>query len=175
MAYGKYTLRIGALAVDLLDPQPDQIDLAAIEANLDKTLRWASNPDALSVRQHQIAVGDLAALGRATPSVEQWCRHHDDHEGIIGDITGPIKALLGLHTPVLSRMEEKLDWAIATRRGITPPTATVHASVHYFDKLAETLEWRYILDREPTPWLRPLPIWLSEDTARKFIVKYKDR
>jgi len=174
MTHRQYTLRIGRFAVDLQDPRPEQIDLEALEANLDKTLRWTSNPDALSVRQHQIATAGLAVMGKATPEVVEWCAHHDDHEGIIGDITGPIKALIALETPFFARLENKLDAAICSARGITYPTDGTRASVHYFDKLSETLEWRYVLGREPTPWLRALPIWMSEAKARAFICQHKD-
>jgi len=170
-----YTVRIGRYDVDLLNPQPEQIDLEAIAANLDKTLRWTSNPQALSVRQHQLAVGHLAEKAAAPPNVVDWCEHHDDHEGIIGDITGPIKAILAEHTPVLARMENRLDYAICVRRKANYPSAETKGMVHYFDKLCETLEWRFILCREPMPWLRQLPVWMTEAHAKCFILQYKDR
>lgn len=172
-SYGPLTLRIGRHAVDLRHPTADQIDLDALEANLDKTLRWTSHPDSLSVRQHQIGVAALAELGRASPRVIEWCRHHDDHEGIIGDITGPVLALIADETPVLARLANRLDNAICEARCISRPSAGVRQEVHFYDKLCATLEWLYVLNMERTPWCYNLPAWLDAEEARGLMIHCK--
>ena len=165
----KYALQIGSKVVDLINPMANQIDLEGIEAALDKMLRFTSNPKALSVRQHQLLTGELARMGRQTPEVVEWCEHHDDHEGVIGDITGPLKALLAWETNILALLENKLDAAICTARGITYPTDGTRASVHYYDQLAATLEWRFALGLPGEPWNRAFPHWLKEDYADKLV------
>lgn len=152
-------LQIGHHSVDLTAPTADMIDLDAIELNLWNTRRFSNNPKALVVGQHRWLVRELATLfGWGHKSeIAVWCYHHDDHEGIIGDIVGPIKHLISLNTDVIVQLEYKLDAAICERRGIPVPSAETRRKVHYFDKLAETLEWLHCLGYECQPWNLPLP------------------
>ena len=152
-------LQIGQSLVDLTAPTADMIDLDAIELNLWNTRRFSNNPKALVVGQHRWLVRELATLlgWDHKSEIAVWCYHHDDHEGIIGDIVGPIKRLISLKTDVIDQLEGKLDAAICERRGIPVPSAETRRKVHYFDKLAETLEWLHCLGYERQPWNLPVP------------------
>lgn len=174
-------LLIGEKVVDLLNPQPEQIDLTAIERALWTAHRFSNNPKALKVRQHTGLVKDLAVILKAPPRVVQWCEHHDDHEGVIGDVPGPLKSYIEHgHAPhgafngdllTLSQIETKLDWAIACARGIEPPDDDLRGLVHFYDKMAETLEWLFVLKRDPEPWNRPWSEYLTHNEAMTFVTK----
>lgn len=166
-----FSLRIGSCVVDLLDPQPEQMDLEAIWDNLTRTFRFTCAEGALAVSQHRLLVEDLARRAAEPPVIVRWAKHHDDHEGIIGDITGPIKALIKTRTNVLDAVEERLDWALCMKMGIPVPTEEERRIVHFYDKLAETLEWRYILLRDPEPWNREFPDWLCPEEAESFALR----
>lgn len=167
-------LKIGRHILDVLNPKPELIDLDAIEDALWSTRRFSGNPRALTIRQHTSLVEALALRLNAAPAVVRWCWHHDDHEGIIGDIPGPLKHFLNLaaiqgNTTTLDEIEIRLDAAICTARGIAFPDSEVRKKVHFFDKLAETLEWRFVLNEPQAIWNQPYRNWLSEDEALGFV------
>lgn len=155
-----YSLSIGdKLIRDILNPKPEEIDLAVIEKNLRVIRRFTNAEGALTVHQHRLLVHRLVATHEdpefpetCRDAVQYWSIHHDDHEGITWDITGPIKNLIGEHTDILRRVEDALDRAICFARNEAVPTEEVRRWVHYYDKLAETLEWRFAMVREPESW-----------------------
>lgn len=167
-------LKIGRHLLNVLDPKPELIDLDAIESSLWVARRFSNNPRALVVRQHTGMVEKLAIHLNAEPAVVEWCRHHDDHEGIIGDIPGPLKHFLNLaaiqgNTTTLDEIEIRLDAAICTARGIAFPDSEVRKKVHFFDKLAETLEWLFVLGEPQAIWNMPFRNWLSGEEAQGFV------
>lgn len=167
-----YALQIGVhLIQDILNPQPEEIDLAGIEANLWNTSRFSNSPNALKVRQHTWLVAELAEWREEPTEVVRWCKHHDDHEGVMGDWPGPMKHLIRQHTDVIERIENRLDWAICMKRGIPLPDAATRQTVHFYDKLAETLEWHFVMGRPIVPWNMPYRNWLNDETAYAFCVQ----
>lgn len=167
-------LKIGRHLIDLLHPLPDMIDLDAIEDALWSVRRWSGNPKALTLRQHTTLVQSLAKLLGADQPVIEWCWHHDDHEAIIGDIPGPLKhwlnvALVQAGTTTLDQIEQRLDAAICAARGIILPTDAIRRDTHFYDKLAETLEWRFVLGEPMAVWNMPFENWLTEDQAKSLI------
>ena len=167
-------LKIGGGVIDVLDPKPEHIDLDAIERNLWTAHRFSNNPDALVVRQHTVLVSRLAVRMNEPTDVTFWCQHHDDHEGIIGDIPGPLKSWLNTRLSEDGRMtlddvEFKLDTAICHRLGVAYPDKELRDRVHFYDKLAETLEWRFMLGHGPEPWNKPFLNWISEAEARRMV------
>lgn len=162
-------LQIGAGLIDLENPQQEQMDLPAIDERLSHIQRFSNDPTAFSVRTHVELAEELAIRADATKAVRQWVRHHDDHEGIMGDWPGPIKNLLRLHTPFVDDLEHRLDWALCIARGIEYPSDQLRREVHYFDKLAETLEWRWKMKRPEMFWNMRLPHWLDEMTAANMV------
>ena len=163
-------LKIGEHLLDLLDPKPELIDLPAIEQRLWTVRRFSGCPKALVIRQHTGLVSKLALMMGEPFEVVRWCEHHDDHEGIIGDIPGPLKSYIEKATigtfRSLSDIELGLDHAICAARKIAPPTAEIRQRVHFYDKLAETLEWRFVLGEPVAPWNKPFENWMNETRAR---------
>ena len=161
------TLKIGRHLLDLTDPKPELIDLHAIERSLWTARRFSNNPDSLLVRQHTALVLACAMRIGAPKEVLVWCSYHDDHEGIIGDIPGPLKHFIEQAFPGFAAMELGLDHAICDARKIARPTHDIRQQVHFFDKFAETLEWRFVMDQPEAMWNKPVHNWIAEDECRK--------
>ena len=153
-----YCLQVGdSLIRDIMNPSPGQIDLQAIEDRLRVMRRWSNDPRALTVHQHRNLVKLLAKEMGESESVLDWCEHHDDHEAITGDIPGPIKAIVYRETDVLARIEDGLDRAICSARGVRFPDREVRDRVHRYDKASETIEWLWVFGNEPAGWNHKLP------------------
>lgn len=172
------TLKIGAHMLDLLNPDPGHIDLGAIDRALWCARRFSGNPRALVVRQHTWLVSRIARLMGEPAEVVQWCDYHDDHEGIIGDIPGPLKHYINHVMSMtaltsLDDIEVGLDRVIAAARGIAPPTEEARRIVHFYDKMAETLEWVFVIGEPQAEWNRPFERWLDPHTARAFAEEAK--
>ena len=165
-------LKIGSFSLDVLNPDPLKIDLAQIERNLWTVHRFSNNPQALVVRQHTKLVSKLAVKMKEPVDVVDWCKHHDDHEGIIGDIPGPLKSWLNTRMifPTMDDLEEGLDRAICSARSSAYPDQELRRRVHFYDKLAETLEWLFVLGEPRADWNKPFENWISEAEARRMIV-----
>lgn len=167
-----YGLKIGnGFIRDLLNPKPEELDLLAIDARLRVTRRFTNNPVALTIWQHVHLVPMIAEKVRAHPQrlhreVMDWSRHHDDHEGIIGDTPGPLKNLISKHSPILNTVEAGLDQVICARRGIGFPSKAVKEFVHGYDKIAETIEWHYVLGEPLEDWNWPIHETLEEPWIR---------
>lgn len=155
---------------NLLDPKPEEIDLSAVYENMQTQYRYSNCPRALKISQHVWVVRRLYELDCAgqgitpDPAVVDWCEHHDDHEGIIGDTIDPLKQIVCQRTPVLIEIETKLDVAICQARGVEYPSFEVRQAVRPYDKLAATIEWLYCLHRPSRPWHSAIPAWLSVPT-----------
>ena len=159
---------------DLMNPRPEELDLAAIKERLMRTKRFTNNPRALSVYEHTIIVEQIAMTLMQHPKelhgpVTFWCRHHDTHEGIIGDIPGPLKTLIQQHTSILDVIEAGIDQALCARLAHPAPTNEVRAIVHDYDKMAETLEWVHVLGEPLEPWNYPLDPKLTPELCKGLI------
>ena len=160
----KYSLTVGTKRIrDIQHPKPNEIDLDEIEVRLKCIHRFSNNPKALTVHQHRHLVAALAKDGGASEPVIDWCLHHDDHEAIIGDIPGPLKALIHQRTSELIKIEWGLDNAICmARTGHPSPGTEIRKKVHIFDKMAETIEWIHVLGRDPEGWNAVVPFFDSK-------------
>jgi hypothetical protein len=169
-----YAIQVGdRLIPDLFNARPEDIDLDGIETRLWTAHRFSNDPAALKIRQHAWLVREIARIDQQPEDVQRWAYHHDDHEGVTGDQPGPLKALMRFQwdsvrcaagmahmADPITRIEESLDAAICRARGFEPPSKAVRAAVHVYDKLAETIEWRLLLNRPAAPWNRALPRWM---------------
>lgn len=170
-----FGLKIGEGFIrDLMNPKPEELDLEAIKRRLMATRRFTNNPRALTVYQHTLVVDQIARTlmqhpGELHDDVLFWCRHHDTHEGIIGDIPGPLKTLISQHTPILDVIEGGIDQAICAKLGRRPPSGEVRAIVHDYDKMAESIEWVYVLEEQPEPWNYPIDLKLTPGLIRRFL------
>ena len=87
--------------LDLLDPDPKDIDIGDIAHGLARVARWNGQTlgaHALSVAQHVLIVEDIA-LDRNQDWPSVWRRAallHDAAEYVIGDLISPFKTAIGL-------------------------------------------------------------------------------
>ena len=122
--------------LDLLQPSPDDIDIADIAHGLARVARWNGQTlgrHALSVAQHCLIVEEIA---RDTAPAGGWPRAHalaallhDAPEYVVGDLISPFKAAIGLD---YKAFEQRLLEAVHTRFGLPaqPPAAIVHHIKH---------------------------------------------
>lgn len=87
--------------LDLLDPQPGDIEIADIAHGLARVARWngqTTGEHAFSVAQHSLLVVTIAA--QAAPDAPRpfllAALLHDAPEYVIGDLISPFKAVLGV-------------------------------------------------------------------------------
>lgn len=172
--FGRYVSRLGEHDIDLMHPDPQTIDLDALDAKLAAIRRYGGEPEALTVMQHVNLVlllidkdrKDRIQGGVLKENVRRWAAHHDDHEAIIGDIINPVKQLVAQQSDALYNMERRIDLAICKARRIPTPTPEVMSWVHDYDILASTLEWRFVLGRPEEPWNSTLSQGLIEQADK---------
>ncbi|MGE3710688.1 MAG: hydrolase [Hyphomicrobiaceae bacterium] len=106
--------------LDLLAPDPADVDIADIAHGLARVARWngqTTGPHAFSVAQHSLVVE--AIFARAQPEQEKrWqlaALLHDAPEYVIGDLISPFKAAIGLD---YKAFEIRLLGAIHERFGL---------------------------------------------------------
>lgn len=154
---------------DLSRATAADIDLDMVERKLWNIRRFQGHPDALCVRPHTLLVQHLAIRDDAIEPVVEWCLYHDDHESLIGDINGLVVNQINKETDYLSALANHLDRCICEARGIAYPTLSIRKQVHFYDKLAESLECKFGLGWPPfkgnphPAW----PDWLDHGAAKR--------
>lgn len=138
------TMPSGAV-VDLRNPDPATIELEDIATSIAKLCRFAghvSHP--YSVAEHCVLVGDLVAEMGGSPEEIQAALVHDGHEGYVGDVIAPVRAMLG---PEFDSMTDRLDRAIGERFGLDPAS--------FSSPLVERADhWARIIESDMlAPWL----------------------
>ena len=102
--------------IDLLNPQPSDIDLVEIANGLSRIYRWGGQTlRPISVLEHSLVVAALADRNAELPALL-----HDAHEYIVGDISRPVEAALAQSIGwkfryALLSIRGRVDVAIATR------------------------------------------------------------
>ena len=105
----------GGRYLDLLDPQPADIDVYRMCRVLAGIPRWSGQPDTpWSVGQHSLVVGKIVQSRFRDPRLTLAALLHDGHEYATGDINTPLKRLLG---PAIVAIQSGLDAAICDRVG----------------------------------------------------------
>lgn len=129
--------------LDLLDPQPADIEIEDIAHGLARLARWngqTQGPHAFSVAQHVIIVEEIAsALNPDWPA--RWrlaALLHDAPEYVIGDLISPFKTAIGLD---YKAFELKLLDAIHMRFDLPAPLpAEVAHEIKRADRIAAFYE-----------------------------------
>lgn len=139
-------------ALDLLYPQPEQIDLRDIAHALSMQCRFNGHtPKHYSVAEHSVLVSSTVPLGLSAAGL-----FHDAAEAYIGDMVSPLKraiSIIGDVNPV-DDIEAKIYGVIAQRFGIDVQD---FASPHVKEADIRVL----ILERDaffrdpPRPWSLP--------------------
>jgi hypothetical protein len=124
--------------LDLLAPDPADIEISDIAHGLARVARWNGQTvgeHAFSVAQHCLLVEEIAAaldpgldrVGRLTALL------HDAPEYVIGDLISPFKSAIGLD---YKSFEQRLLSAIHVRFGLPPVSAALAALVKSADRVA---------------------------------------
>lgn len=129
--------------LDLLDPQPADIEIQDIAHGLARVSRWngqTTGPHAFSVAQHSVLVEHIAAVLNPDWGA-RWrlaALLHDAPEYVIGDLISPFKAAIGLD---YKAFEQRLLHAIHRRFGLEPVLpAQVTAAIKHADRIAAYYE-----------------------------------
>lgn len=129
--------------LDLLDPQPADIEIEDIAHGLARVARWNGQTlgaHAFSVAQHVLIVEDVtAALEPDWPSAWRLgSLLHDAPEYVIGDLISPFKTAIGLD---YKAFETRLLAAIHRRFGLPPELPNeVSAAIKRGDRIAAYFE-----------------------------------
>ena len=126
---------------DLLDPQPDMIDIMDIAHGLANECRFAGQCVAFySVAQHSVAASKIVA-----PEFALEALLHDASEAYLKDIPSPLKALL----PDYKKIEERLEGVIRARYGLPEAQS---AAVTDADRIMLATERRDLMPKDNTDW-----------------------
>lgn len=130
--------------VNLLDPDPETIDLRDIELGMSRIVRYnGQTKDAITIGEHCVRLADWYCW----LDLEIHLLLHDAAEAYIGDIVSPLKALL----PTVKEIESKLISAIYVKFGLTEPDwKHIHAiEAEYFDDEFRAAQLGITVNRDP--------------------------
>ncbi len=146
-------------AVDLMDPKPETISPGDIAGSLALQCRWGGHTKSFfSVAQHCVHVAEVVVLLAQTEGYPDELVSklriaavlHDAHEAYTGDISTPVKRVLG---PAVADLERRLDSAIAERFGIDPDMMR-HEIVKEADRILLVTEYRDLMPQHANiAWL----------------------
>lgn len=128
--------------LDLLDPSPQDIEIADIAHGLARVARWngqTAGPHVFSVAQHSLLVEGVGRhLGPACTAAEGLeFLLHDAPEYVVGDIISPLKAAIG---DAYRGVEKRLLGAVRQRFGLTAPPPALARRVKRADQVAAHVE-----------------------------------
>lgn len=128
--------------LDLLSPQPEDIEIEDIAHGLARVARWNGQTKgeyAFSVAQHSLIVTDILADIQPGFGPQQLCAGllHDAAEYVIGDLISPFKAAIGLD---YKAFENRLLKAIHCRFALDNVDAAVAAEIKHADRIAAYYE-----------------------------------
>lgn len=118
--------------INLLNPQPDEIDIVDIATGLSRIVRFSGQ------RPHCVTVAQHCIFGSWKVQEEHALAFllHDASEAYLGDIHGPLKPFL----PDYCAIEERLQRVICEKYGVVFPFAE---AVHKMDELLRKHEDNY--------------------------------
>lgn len=178
--------------LDLLDPDPADIEIEDIAHGLARVARWNGQtvgPHAFSVAQHALTVEMIARDGR-TDWTETWrlaALLHDAAEYVVGDLISPFKTAIGLD---YKAFENRLMTAVHIRFGLPEVLPDdVRAHIKHADTIAAYYEATRLagfmeaeaetffgqpggLSYETTGVLEALEPWPAEQAQRSFLRCY---
>ena len=113
----------GARAIDLVDPDLGEIDVADIAHHLSLINRYSGATERpYSVAQHCVLVAHSLALAKCSREIQFAGLVHDAAEAYLGDITSPVKRRLNsLCAGIVDMLEEPVESAIARKLGAIYP------------------------------------------------------
>ena len=164
---------VGGRRFDLVAPDPDSIDIRDIATALSHLGRFTGHTtDFYTVAQHSCLACDAAS-----PVAKPWALMHDAAEAFIGDVSTPLKVLLG---ETYRAVERRVVDAICLRYRLAIHPA-VQDEVRQIDRRLLVTERNRFLAPPPVPWsedddgVEPLQIasgltpWPPEKARRHFL------
>lgn len=138
--------------LDLLAPQPEDIEIEDIAHGLARVARWNGQTigdHAFSVAQHSLVVADIVRALEPQFGARELCAAllHDAPEYVVGDLISPFKAAIGLN---YKAFEQKLLAAIYDRFGLGRMDAYVVSAIKRADTVAAYYEAISLAGFEPT-------------------------
>lgn len=128
--------------INLLTPDPDDIHIMDISTHLSRMCRFGGAPfEFYSVAEHSVLVSYLLEYDRHEPLIQLYGLLHDAHEAYIGDITTPVKRLLGASYPSL---RDGMDVAIANRFAL-PKDFSSYVPIHEADLKMLAIEVHHLM------------------------------
>lgn len=169
-------------ALDLLDPQPDDIDIEEIGRSLGYQCRYAGGVRRFySVAEHSVLIADY--LWEHGPDMALAGLLHDAAEAYTGDITWPMQAILwGASSEARAAykaVQSRIDALIAGRARLDVALLQ--------DPMVKAADLRILLDERaalltpaPRPWdieeMEPLGVritgWGPEEAGRRWLATY---
>lgn len=151
-------------AFDLQLAEPASISILDIAHHLSKIDRWngaCSRP--YSVAEHSLFVVEiLKAHGATSRSLLLYALMHDAHEAYTGDLSAPMKRVIG---PAWNAIERRIESQVIARFNLACARAAHHEAVRWADLTALSTERAQLLpasaERLPTEYTHPAVTWWS--------------
>lgn len=180
-----YIVTVSGRTIDFANPDPFQIALSDIAHGLSKEQRFGNQlAEEWSVAQHSLLVCYLVN----DPKLKIYALLHDAHEAYTGDISTPLKRMLGNHDDRsgVYAVQDALDRAIGKSFGLPDfCEITSGKEIKAADAMALQLEARrFIVSGEhfetnliqrgndlantAARYMERLPIYSPEETAKNF-------
>lgn len=140
-------------AFDLLNPTPDMIDVNDIAHHLSLINRFTgATREPYSVAQHSVLVAMVVENKLPKTSLPLGALLHDCHEAFIGDISTPMKDLIGRNR--INRFSVEIDRAIAEALMGDPDDRClmIHPAVKNADLRMLATEKRDLLEPSEREW-----------------------
>jgi uncharacterized protein len=130
--------------IDLINPTEDMICLEDIANALSKICRFGGHISELyTVAQHSLFVAALAP-----PSLKKAALLHDAAEAYLGDVTKPLKIIIGKE---YAKLEARFEQVIFSKYGVD---ITDLERIKPYDMLALEIEHAYFFKNDPAEFIK---------------------
>lgn len=177
---------LGGAAVDLRCPSPETLDIEEIATSLSRLTRFTGHArEFYSVAQHSCLVSEYLRVYHSSEQEPLALAGllHDAHEAYFGDITSPVKELLGsqyLHAVVWG-FDQVLEAKFLPPHNYGPELLLRHPLVKGADRVLLATERRDLMSHCERPWELDLPRpsvwqihpWGMEESRENFLKRFK--
>ena len=151
--------------------RPEQVKIKDITYRLARIIRFGGDAESYSVAHHSLAAAALARHLGYSEAAQAACLVHDLHEAYVGDISTPMKRVLGESFRVIDRQAQE---AVLEALGMTEIFWDHHDTVKRIDALLLHAEARAFYPSPPS-WVHvalanqvPREILFLSSPARPF-------
>ena len=158
------------LKLDLLDPQPELINILDIAHQLSHICRFAGAVrDFYSVAEHSVWVSR-----RLPPDLALQGLLHDASEAYLGDITSPLKAQLPDYRAIEARMSAVINRRYALPEKLDPLVKAADVDMAIAEAAAlMPQDRRYWGPAKPDP-LQHIECWTPREAERRFLDRFAE-